>query len=293
MNRDESTTTSPRDTVPDGGAAHRRLPLFDAPAGPTLLGMPPPLAGRAAVHLPDRGELSRPARELLTSVRAALGSVSEGGSRVFDLDGFAADERAVLWDMLGAGEVSIVVHGAARYEIDETALPGIFRVCTRRAGAADALHLEVGAVPAVVVAAAHHGTSNELPMDDPPPTGLMNARPLLSELRHRMATHPEGAPNHVISLSLLPLNDADRAYLARALGSGPVKASSRGYGSCQVSLTARRGIWALQYFNVVDTLILDTLEIGSVPGALVAAREDLEDSGGRLDELLGLLEGAP
>jgi hypothetical protein len=36
----------------------------------------------------------------------------------------------------------------------------------------------------------------------------------------------------------------------------------------------------------MDSLILDTLEIGAVPGALLAAPMDLEDSGARLSELL-------
>jgi hydrogenase-1 operon protein HyaF len=101
-----------------------------------------------------------------------------------------------------------------------------------------------------------------------------------------MATHAPDVDNHVVSLSLLPLNEADSVCLARALGAGPITAESRGYGVCRVTATARRRIWAVQYFNVMDTLILDTLEVGGVPTSLIAAPTDLEDSGGRLSELL-------
>jgi hydrogenase-1 operon protein HyaF len=264
---------------------HRRLPLFGETEVPTLLGLTAPTPARQGVHLPDYGELSPRAFTLLAAVRDALRAPPAEGTTVFSLEGLEAGDRAALWDMLGEGEVSIVVQGSSRYEIEETALPGVFRVRTCRAGG-DALHLEVGAVPAVVVAAAEHGTSNELPLEEPPPAGLMNAQPLLAELRHRMATRTKETETHVVSLSLLPMNEQDAAYLARALGAGPVRAESRGYGTCRVSATARRGIWAVQYFNVMDAMILDTLEVGAVPSALVAAPIDLEDSGARLAELL-------
>lgn len=273
------------DTLLRGG--RRRLPLFgedgedDAPA---LLGLPAPVPARQGVHLPDHGELPARTFAILSAVKDALQAPPATGTVVFSLDALGAEERAALWDMLGAGEVSIVVQGASRYEIEETALPGVFRVRTRRADG-DSLHLEVGAVPAVVAFAAEHGTSGELPLDATAPPGLMNAQPLLAELRHRMAT-ASSAATHVISLSLLPMNAEDAVYLARALGAGPVTAESRGYGTCRVTATARRGIWAVQYFNVMDAMILDTLEVGGVPAVLLAAPMDLEDSAIRLAELL-------
>ena len=221
---------------------------------------------------------------MLVAVRDALLDARHP-TTIFDLGSLDERERASLWDMLGEGEVSIVVQGSARYDVDETALPGVFRVRTRRDDG-ESLHLEVASIPQVVVAAAEHGTSEELPLDDPPPADLMNAQPLLAELRHRMQTRDPSAPTHVVSLSLLPMNEADHAYLARALGAGPVRAESRGYGTCRVALTARRAIWSVQYFNVMGSMILDTLEVGGVPDALVAADLDLEDSGARLAELL-------
>lgn len=263
----------------------RRLPMLGDSDAPSLLGLPAPTPARQGLHLPDHDALSPQALAALTAVKDALLAPPRDGTVVVALDGLSARDRDELWDMLGEGEVSIVVQGSARYEIEETSLPGVYRVRTRRADG-ESLHLEIGAVPAVVVAAADHGTSSELPIEVPPPPGLMNAQPLLAELRHRMATRSPGERNHVVSLSLLPLNDADAIYLARALGAGPVKAESRGYGTCRVTATARRGVWAVQYFNVMDHLILDTLEIGEVPSALVAAPMDLEDSGARLAELL-------
>ena len=266
----------------------RRLPILGVVGvsdEPTLLGLPAPIAGRRGLDVPEHDALPPRVRDTLLAVRRALARHDRDGSVVFSIDHLPSHERASLWDMLGDGEVSIVVRGAARYEIEETSLTGVYRVRTLRDDG-ESLHLEVGAVPAVVSAAATHGTTREVPVDDPPPPGLMNAQPLLAELRHRVATLDPAAPNHVVSLSLLPLNDADAAYLARALGMGPIAAESRGYGTCRVTATSRRAVWAVQYFNAMDQLVLDTLEVGDVPAALVAAPVDLEDSGARLAALL-------
>lgn len=272
----------------------RRLPVLGELEAPALLGLAAPIQARQGIHLPASEDLSPRAHALLSAVREALVSAAdrpEGVTQVFSLDHLDAEERAELWDMLGEGEVSIVVQGTSRYEIEETALPGVFRVRTRRQDG-DSLHLEVGTIPAVVVVAAHHGTSPEMALEDPPPPGLMNAQPLLAELKHRSATAEIGVENHVVSLSLLPMNDADSVYLARILGAGPIKAESRGYGTCRVTATSRRGIWSVQHFNAMDVLVLDTLEIGTVPTALLAAAMDLEDSGKRLGELLDDVQDA-
>lgn len=274
--------------TPMGLGPRRRLPVFGESEAPELLGLAAPMRARQGLHLPESDELSQGAFAVLASVRDALAaapSQPEGVTQVFSLDGLDERDRVELWDMLGEGEVSIVVQGASRYEIEETSLPGVFRVRTCKDGG-DSLHLEVGPVPAVVVACAKHGTSPDMVLDDPPPAGLMNAQPLLAELKHRMATYDPTAENHVVSLSLLPMNEADGAYLARILGGGPIRSESRGYGRCTVTATSRRGIWSVQHFNAMDTLILDTLEVGNVPTALVAAAMDLEDSGARLAELL-------
>ncbi len=41
----------------------------------------------------------------------------------------------------------------------------------------------------------------------------------------------------------------------------------------------------MQFFNSMDTIILDTLEVGGVPTVAIAADEDFEDSAERLIEI--------
>jgi hydrogenase-1 operon protein HyaF len=74
--------------------------------------------------------------------------------------------------------------------------------------------------------------------------------------------------------------------LTHVLGQAPLDLRSKGHGSCRVVPTRRRHVWAVQYFDVMENVILDTLEVGDVPAAVLAAREDFADSVRRLDELL-------
>ena len=41
----------------------------------------------------------------------------------------------------------------------------------------------------------------------------------------------------------------------------------------------------MQYFNLMDTLILNTIEITGMPEVAVAAPDDIEDTARRLEEL--------
>ena len=118
------------------------------------------------------------------------------------------------------------------------------------------------------------------------PDGTMNLMPLLVEIGHRVATHDPALPNHVISFTLFPMTEADMAGLRQVLGTGPVQVVSRGYGTCRITLTGLRRVWSVQYLNSMDTVILDTLEIGGVPVAVQAADEDFADSAERLGEIL-------
>jgi hydrogenase-1 operon protein HyaF len=114
----------------------------------------------------------------------------------------------------------------------------------------------------------------------------MNAMPVLGEVAERMRTIVPGEPNHVINFTLLPMTPVDTTLIARVLGRAAFDSSSRGFGSCKVHLTGHRGVWGVQYFNGLGKVILDTLEIGDVPVALLASQDDYAESALRLGEIL-------
>ena len=65
---------------------------------------------------------------------------------------------------------------------------------------------------------------------------------------------------------------------------------SRGYGNCRITSTRLRDTWWVQYFNSMNSLILNTIEVTAVPEVALAAPEDFADSLSRLGEWLETLE---
>ncbi|MGJ0508668.1 MAG: hydrogenase expression/formation C-terminal domain-containing protein [Methylocystis sp.] len=206
--------------------------------------------------------------------------------RLFDITDLPDDDRELVAQVLGEGEVSGVaaLTDGVVAQIAESVMAGLWRVrFTNAAGALVADYLEIAAIPQVVRKAAEL-TRTSLAFGEPP-EGAMNVMPLLAEIETRMAAHRPGEPGHVITFSLLPMNEIDMAFLQHTLGDGPVRLVSRGYGACRVHATGARSVWSVQFFNSMDTIILDTLEIGDPPLAACAADEDFQDSAERLREI--------
>ena len=74
--------------------------------------------------------------------------------------------------------------------------------------------------------------------------------------------------------------------LERVLPVGPVAIISRGFGNCRVTSTQTRDVWRVQYFNSMNTLILNTIEVVEMPEVVVASAQDLIDTRTRLAELI-------
>jgi hydrogenase-1 operon protein HyaF len=237
------------------------------------------------LHSLDDGPGSQEAGDMLMLVLEGLRRYRPGGEPVvFSLVGLGPEPLKRLTESLAEGEVSLTVTGSHVFKIHETALPGVWRV-RDEAGHGD--FLEVADVPSVVRAANAVATCRELSIGTPP-EGTMNVLPLLAELRHRMKTWQPGQPNHVVSFTLLPMNELDMRFAEAQLKRGPVRAESKGHGRCVIELTGHQNLWSVQYFNNMGAVILDTIEVGDVPAALVAGAEDFEDSAQRLAEVLGV-----
>ncbi|WP_370674258.1 hydrogenase expression/formation C-terminal domain-containing protein [Pleomorphomonas sp. PLEO] len=205
---------------------------------------------------------------------------------LFDLSSLSNEERVLLNEILGEGEVAatVALPDGVVAEIVESIFAGLWRV--RFVGADHTIladYAEVSAVPQAVRRAA----AMTLPRLDlrAMPDGLMNAPAVLTEIADRAVHYRLGEPNHVVSLTLLPMLPEDLDLLVNRLGTGPVKVVSRGYGSCRVQATAIHNVWSVQFFNAMDAILLDTIEIGDVPAAAQAAQEDFLDSAIRLREI--------
>lgn len=226
------------------------------------------------------------AQAWLGDVAAAL-KAAAGGAKPerFALAELAPDTRAMVEDLLGDGEVAGLVANDRLYQVSETLFPGLWRVIPD--GAPEESWLEIADCPALVREAAEAVERDWLPLEHiVPPDGTMNVMGVLAEVRSRAQAWTPGADNHVMNFTLLPMTEADADFLAAVLDRGPVQLASGGYGSAKILATGLKRVWAVQFMNSMGVVILDTLEIGDLPSAACAQREDFEDSARRLAEIL-------
>lgn len=219
-----------------------------------------------------------------------VGSMLEPNAGPVDLLGLPEGVVEILNQTLGEGEVAIrIAHqNGMRHDvrIQETVFAGVWR---ERHHDSDGFvvrdDLVAAPIPPAAIEFAERGSNPVLPPIEIPP-GAMNSPAIITEIRAAVASYRPGKDAHVVNLTLLPLTAEDQTLLDVSMPAGSVAILSRGFGNCRVSSTTVRHLWRVQYFNSMQTLILNTLEITRVPEVALAAREDLVDSHERLVELL-------
>nr|AAA50823.1 HupH [Bradyrhizobium japonicum] len=237
----------------------------------------------------DSAELARScpnAVALLSRIADAIaGQKADAPSQLFRLANLNDLESKLIADVLGEGEVAGVVAlpDGSLAQIQESVLAGIWRV--RLETDANHEYLEIGAVPEIVKRAAADLTSADFEIGQVP-EGAMNVLPVLAEIRERALAWRPGIRSQIINFTLLPMSPVDMSFLEDTIRNGPIQLVSRGYGTCRVLSTGIRNVWSVQFFNAMDTIILDTLEVGGVPTVALAADEDFEDSAERLKEII-------
>jgi hydrogenase-1 operon protein HyaF len=266
--------------------------------------MPTDMAVFSAPQLPKQTS-----RALVTAVQtrlAALLSRMEATDfmRATDITenllAWPESERLLAGDLLGFGEVSAYAVDRRTadtriWRVQETAFPGLWRVLSipesDKKSQPIVDFLQAGSIPPVLgeVMLAASAAAHPLPERA---EGLMNAPALMREIHARARAWKEGDAPCLFNFTLLPVTPADLEALYGWLGHREVSILSRGYGNCRMSSTRLSYVWWVQYFNSMDTLILNTLEITVLPEAALAAREDYEDSRRRLLEHLTTLKAA-
>lgn len=228
------------------------------------------------------------AQQVLATFATAFARWLDGGDEMpaMDLAGLSPQVLQVLNETLGEGEVSAIVGDGQALRVQETVFSGVWR---EQHFDTDGLlrhdFLLATPVPPVLRQLAEQATETRLRERALPP-GAMNVPALVSELQEAMDQCDEDTPPHVVNLTLMPLSPEDNAHLDALLDGGTVVILSRGFGNCRISSTAARHVWRVQYFNNMQTLILNTLEVVALPEAALAAVDDLRDSQGRLQELV-------
>jgi hydrogenase-1 operon protein HyaF len=224
-----------------------------------------------APHIPEAQDIAAltEALALLAEMAAACEVVAQGAPPVsFDLATLSPAARRVMADALGQGEVSMKLRGLPAVMVQESVFAGVWMLL-----AADLDMVEIAPVPVLARTRAH------LPHS-----------PILAELVDKSRHYQTGQMAHVVNLSLLPHTPEDLDWLAEALGEGAVTILSRGYGNCRVTACAQPHVWKVQFYNSMDTLILDTYEVCDMPEVALAAAEDLADSAIRIRDVIGAMQ---
>jgi len=223
---------------------------------------------------------------LLSLIAEAIaGQKADAPTQLFRLANLNELESKLIADVLGEGEVGGVVAlpDGSLAQIQESVLAGIWRVRLETDAASE--YLEIGSVPEIVKRAAADLTAADFEIGQVP-EGAMNVLPVLAEIRERALAWRPGLRSQIINFTLLPMSPVDMSFLQDTIRNGPIQLVSRGYGTCRVLSTGIRNVWSVQFFNAMDTIILDTLEVGGVPTVALAADEDFEDSAERLQEII-------
>ena len=199
-----------------------------------------------------------------------------------DLDG---PSRELVLEVLGKGEVSGHMSQPEPVQIQESIFPGLWLLKSLSRPENPEV-LVIGDVPPVmriIQEIENLDTGMTIPADV---ENTMNALPVLAEIKDRAQDYRHGHTNHVINFTLLPMSEQDMALLRETLGAGHIDLTSTGYGACRVCSTRWPHVWSVQFFNSMDKVILDTLEIGGVPNSVCASQEDFQDSAERIIEVI-------
>jgi hydrogenase-1 operon protein HyaF len=256
----------------------------------SFIDMPRGIDTFVAPTIPEPDEVAHMegARETMTWLQSALARYDAMSTpQLANLGLLDGANRELVNQILGEGEVSVTYAGETPARVQESVLTGVWR--TFYVDDDDSLQadiLEVASVPHIAVAAQHDGEPVNTIADRDAHMAGPNALPILVEIAAARERYEAQGELHSINLTMLPMSDDELEFLDKRLGRGPVDILSRAYGKCQVISTASNGVWWVRYYNSMDTLILNTIEVCGVPQVVAAAPEDLADSSTRLREIL-------
>ena len=252
---------------------------------PPMLPEPEEIAGRART------------RAVLACVLEMLDAAAQGGpGGLVSLLDLPAEDRQLINQVMGEGEASAIVGtdgSALQVRIQESVFAGVWRLMTFNGDALVDDAIEIGPIPALLRAVAEEDSESLYrPWQGPLPPNVQNAPLLVDEIRDQVARWQTGQAPHVVNLTLLPVTPEDIGYLDHQLGTGRVLLLSRGYGNCRISNTRLPHCWRVVYYNSMDKVILNTVEVVDMPEVAMAAPEDLGDAHDRLRDVFAYLEQA-
>ncbi|MCI0390900.1 MAG: hydrogenase expression/formation protein [Acidobacteria bacterium] len=115
---------------------------------------------------------------------------------------------------------------------------------------------------------------------------LMNANPVLNEIKHALRVLCERGETHTINIMNFPLTTEDMKFLDEVLGRGVITISYDGLESTFWQESKIAGVWWGEYRNAYGRVTLRTIEITEFPALAKSQPDDIMDGIRRLDEVL-------
>jgi hydrogenase-1 operon protein HyaF len=115
---------------------------------------------------------------------------------------------------------------------------------------------------------------------------LMNALPILNEIKHALERLCEHGENRTINLMNFPLTDDDAKFLDETLGRGSVTIHYDGLELSFWQESKIAGVWWGEHRNAAGRVSLRTIEIAEFPMLAKSQPEDIAQDIDRLEEML-------
>ncbi len=256
-----------------------------------------------SMHKYQKPELPEPenvrhlngAWEALDWILEGLGTYQVGDAPLIaDLSTLDTENRSLVNQFLGEGEVSAKYADVFEARMQESILAGVWRTFYLDPNEKPIRDLvEIGDVPVLARLPGKSKQGVRLNLENlTAPPEAMNAPSIITELLEHAQNFQTGQAAHIVNLTLLPLSEEDTTFLEQVLGRGPITLLSRSYGDCQIISTTLPNVWWVRYLNSMDKLLLNTLEVVDMPVVACAALEDIRDSEKRLRDMLVQYKGS-
>lgn len=283
--------TPPPPSVP-GSVGPGSQPLDEDGGKLEYMQMPSEMMTYAAPDLPEPEDVENveASKQIMAQMIALLENFTDNGAHnVIDLSGLDQTNLNFINQLLGEGEVSVI--GADNSQGQEAVFAGVWRV--RRADDHGNIvddRIEIATFPTLVSSRSFVGARSSVELPETPGDNIFNSPALFAEINENIPKVEPGTPPYVINLSLLPHTEEDLELLNDCLGRSTVTILSRGYGNCRVIATNTQNCWWVQFFNSTDDMILNTIEITTMPEVVCASGDDMGDSHERLVEILEIYQ---
>ena len=146
-------------------------------------------------------------------------------------------------------------------------------------------------VPDIVLEACRKNGTAEIVEPEEKPEGLFASPAIFSELRAALGNldfghfDPEEVPV-AVELSRQPLSPADKTYIDKVLGEGPLEVQMLGFAKSTIRQTSVKGLWRSKILSKAGKVLLDEVVAAPIPPEVPSTEDELPEAVKKLSDLI-------